>query len=284
MARIIKLTDQYIETLRDEIMAALRTARMADGKFNFQKSFDKMDVRATLKFTERAWFKMQALIMKFDKEVAWHGVVVRGAEENEYVVTDILVYPQTITSTTVVSDDEKYPLWYAMLTDTPEVFNNLRMQGHSHVNMGVTPSGTDLAFYKELLDQVGDDSFYVFVIFNKKGDKTVKIYDFEKNMLFETADVDVSILDEDGSLDQFLKDAGEMVRNEPVRQTYSSQKSAGGYQYSGYSGYSGAGYYNEYSGEYITSGKPDKKEKESKQSAGKKYKAGFKSIYDYDEF
>ena len=39
--------------------------------------------------------------------------------------------------------------------------------------------------------------FYIFLIYNKKGDKTFKIYDLAKNVLFETSDVTVKIINEE---------------------------------------------------------------------------------------
>lgn len=295
MSKIIKLTQDYLEAMRDEIIESLSKARMTDGKFTFTKSFDKVDKRATLLFTEVAWIKMWTIIFGIDKEIAWHGVVKRD-EDNTYVVSDILVYPQKVTGATVESDDDKYPFWYAKLTDTPEVFDNLRMQGHSHVNMGVTPSGTDLAFYKDILDMVGEDDFYVFVIFNKKGEKTVKIYDFRDNLLYETADVDVKVSDNGTGLSQVSQDIKDMVApavttKETTASTWkSSSPGYGNGNYGGYSGYSGysSGYTSEYStakynyGNYGKALNKDKDKGESKKSSGRpKYYANF--WYDEDD-
>lgn len=285
MAKIIKVNEEIIASMQEELLNALRNARMADGKFTFQKSFDKVEQKANLMFTEMAWLKMQMLIQNIDKEVAWHGVVKRG-DENEYIVSDILVYPQKVAAATVESDDDEYPLWYAKLTDTPEVFENLRMQGHSHVNMGVTPSSTDLNFYNTLLADIPEDSFYVFVIYNKKGDKTVKIYDFAKNILFETADVDVSIIDEGNGLDQFLKDAKEMVKT----QTYTTQKKATTtnspakqYNY-GYYGQSWTGGYQNTQATTKSSANKKYDDYDDFDSVRKsKYATNFKSVWDFED-
>ena len=84
-----------------------------------------------------------------------------------------------------------------LMNHEDDVFNNIRMQGHSHVNMGVTPSGVDNSLYERILEQLDDEMFYIFLIYNKKGDKTFKIYDLAKNILFETGDVTVKVLDDD---------------------------------------------------------------------------------------
>ena len=216
MAKIIKLTPECIEQARQEFEASLANIKLSDGKINFTKSFATIQRRATIYFTEIAWLKMQTLIREFDKEVAWHGIASRGEdpEKDEYFITDIIVYPQTVTGVTVTTDQEEYENWLNGLED--DVFNNLRMQGHSHVNMGTTPSGVDNNLYESILGQLKSTMFYIFMIWNKKGEKTIKLYDMAKNVLFETADCTVSILDDGTGTEAFLKDARTKVRTAPI--------------------------------------------------------------------
>ena len=195
MAKIIRLTPEYLNQIREEFETSLRSMKLADGKLSFSKSFGSIDRKATVYFTDMAWQKMQALIRECDKEVGWHGIAYRGddPEKDEYFINDILVYPQEVTGATVTTDQEKYQSW--LFDHDDDVFNNIRMQGHSHVNMGTTPSGVDTSLYERILDQLDDQMFYIFLIYNKRGEKTYKIYDLAKNVLFETADVTVEVLD-----------------------------------------------------------------------------------------
>lgn len=196
MAKIIKITPDCLAEIRKDFEETLSSAKLSDGKISFSKSFGNIKRDATVFFTHEAWQKMQALIKGFDKEVAWHGLAYRGEEgKDEYYITDILVYPQEVTGATVNTDQEKYQMW--LMSHEDDVFNNIRMQGHSHVNMGVTPSGVDNSLYERILEQLDDEMFYIFLIYNKKGDKTFKIYDLAKNILFETGDVTVKVLDDD---------------------------------------------------------------------------------------
>ena len=39
--------------------------------------------------------------------------------------------------------------------------------GHSHVNMGTSPSSVDLNHQEEILRMLGDNDFYIFMIWNK---------------------------------------------------------------------------------------------------------------------
>lgn len=206
--------------------------KLSDGKINFTKTFGNIQRKATLYFTELAYLKMLTLVREFDKEVAWHGIAKRhDTEEDAYVISDILVYPQEVTGATVNTDQEKYQMW--LMSHEDDVFDNIRMQGHSHVNMGTTPSTVDTSLYERLLDQLDDTMFYIFLIWNKRNEKTIKIYDLAKNVLFETADVTVSLIEDGTGMEKFLSTAKEMVQDKKYTPTtptnYGKPYGYGGY-------------------------------------------------------
>lgn len=213
MSKPIKMTSENLLEIRKEFEEALKGLKLSDGKISFSKTFGNTQRKAKLYFTEMAWLKMLTLVREFDKEVAWHGIAKRGDNpaEDSYVISDILVYPQEVTGATVNTDQEKYQLW--LMNHEDEVFNNIRMQGHSHVNMGTTPSSVDTSLYDRILEQLDDDMFYIFLIWNKRNEKTIKIYDLAKNVLFETADVTVQVLDDGTGIESFMKSAKEMVQD-----------------------------------------------------------------------
>lgn len=82
-------------------------------------------------------------------------------------------------------------MWMNELDD--ETFNHMRFHGHSHVNMGVTPSGVDTDYQETLANTVQD--FYIFGIFNKKRSYNLYLYDMEQNVLFETKDLKTTLND-----------------------------------------------------------------------------------------
>lgn len=243
MSKNIKITDESLNEVRKAFEEALSTGKFSDGKITFTKTLGIVNRKATVFFTELAWLKMQTLIREFDKEVAWHGIAKRGedASKDEYYITDILVYPQEVTGATVSTDQEKYQMW--LMNHDDEVFNNIRMQGHSHVNMGVTPSSVDTSLYDRILEQLDDDMFYIFMIWNKRKEKTIKIYDLAKNILFDTSDVTVEVLDDGTGIEKFLKDAKDAVKDKPTTPTTTYQSPyRGSYGYGGYYGGYGSSY------------------------------------------
>ena len=216
MSKIIRMTPDYIEQIKREFAEAITKAKIADGKISFTRSFATTSQKARLLFTEKAWTKMQALIREFDKEVAWHGVAERG-EGNDYVVSDILVYPQEVTGTNVEMDTEEYAKWIqAGILSGDERFDHFYFQGHSHVSMGVTPSSVDLNHQQEILEQLRDGGFYIFVIWNKRNEHNVRIYDLQKNTLFEPVDISVEVIEDEDGVEKFVRDAKSLVKNKPA--------------------------------------------------------------------
>lgn len=212
MSKTIKPTAEQLKEYQEEFWNSLKSLKLTDGKISFTKTIKDTNEKATLFFAPIAWRKMKALVDGFDKEVAWHGVAYRVEnEENkcEYCIEDILVYPQKVTGATVNTDQEKYEAWLMQHDD--DIFNNIRMQGHSHVNMSTSPSSVDETHQSKILDQLEDDMFYIFLIWNKSDSKFIRIYDLAKNTLFETKDVTVEVLDDGSGLEEFMKTAKELV-------------------------------------------------------------------------
>lgn len=213
MSRAIKITDDMKVSFLKDFEELLKSCKAADGKVSVSYSLGNTNRKAKVIFSELAWLKMQTLIREFDKEVAWHGVATRSADEtkDEYLISDILVYPQVVTGASVNTDQKKYEMW--LMSHENDVFNNIRMQGHSHVNMSTFPSTVDISHQERILEQVEDDMFYIFMIWNKRGDKNIKIYDMTKNTLFENQDITVEVLDDGTGIEHFLADAKKKVQN-----------------------------------------------------------------------
>lgn len=192
MSKKIKLSEQDVQELQLEFYKHLMAMKMLDGKISFNKTLpsNKDNKRATVEFSGKAFAKMTRLVAEFASEVAWHGTAFRDEQDpTKFYIDDILVYPQKVTGSTVNTDQEKYQTWLYELED--DVFNNIRMQGHSHVNFSTSPSGVDLAHQEQIISQLEEDMFYIFMIWNKRLDRTIMIYDYANNIFYENADIDV---------------------------------------------------------------------------------------------
>lgn len=147
-----------------------------------------------------AYNKMLSLVCGFETEIGWHGLA-RRVGTNAYEIYDVIVYPQVVTGcTTVAPDDGNYDFW--LMSQPEEVFENLRFQGHSHVRMGCFPSGVDTAFYKELLKDLPEDSFYIFMILNKHGDSWMNVVDRKTQTVFENDNIQRRVVYDDPIIDE----------------------------------------------------------------------------------
>ena len=96
----------------------------ADVKSLLQKDLDFP--KQTILFQAAAWTKLQLLTFAHSSEVAANCLVFRNPEcQDEYIVYDVLVYPQIVSAATAETADN-YGLWLNELDD--ESFNDCRMQ------------------------------------------------------------------------------------------------------------------------------------------------------------
>lgn len=217
MSKPIRLTGELLEKIKAEFVETVKSMKMFDGKIKYEKSFrwkDSVDDKAYIVFTPVAFAKMTMLVQGFDSEVAWHGVVDVDPEvPNVFNIVDILVYPQLVDGSNVNTDQAAYTDWLYGLEDG--VFERVRMQGHSHVNFSTRPSSVDDSHQESILKQVGDDMFYIFMIWNKKFEHTIRIFDMKNNTLYEDGDIEVLICQDGVDLNAFMKDAKEIVKAKP---------------------------------------------------------------------
>lgn len=229
MPKVIKLTQEMCNQFIDEFKKSLEGAKMVDGKITFDKVLPNVAQKEKMKvlFTPKAWIRMDLLIKNFDSEVAWHG---SGEKVNDttFVIDDILVYPQEVTGATVNMDEVKYTQW---LIDNigDDRFQRIIMQGHSHVNMGVTASGVDLHHQEVIVSQLDPDGFYIFMIWNKSGARNIKIYDMASNFVYDNSEIECGIVPDEEYPEGFITHAKELVK----KKTYTYGGSYPGYNYGG---------------------------------------------------
>lgn len=178
---------------------------------------------------------MTTLVARYDTEVQWHGQV-RRLSDFEFEIFDIIVPPHEVSGTTVTSEYRPYCEWLNGLDD--ETFTTVKFHGHSHVNMSVSPSGTDTKYRLDLVTQLPkptdvNDVFYIFFIVNKKHEWSAEIYDFTNDALYSSDEIVLeTVFDDYGedTLEGFIANAKKVAV---------SRKYYSGYNSTGYSGYKG---------------------------------------------
>lgn len=250
MSKPIKMTRAMKAEILADVAKRLDSMVLFDGKQSIPIDYAyKGAEKATVVFTRVAWEKQMRLVDEFSSEIGWHGTVRRDEEDaSKFYIEDIFVFPQEVTGATVTPAQGEYDQWNA--TRPPEQFKAMRYHGHSHVRMGTTPSCTDNTFQKDIIGrlngdgyteevreqmmaQLGDSAFYIFMIWNKQREFNVRIYDLFNNVSYEGKEVEV-VLEGLEDLDAFIADAKAQVRTKTYQSPY-----YGGYQ--GGSVYGGSG-------------------------------------------
>jgi hypothetical protein len=125
-------------------------------------------------------------------EIGWLGTVTRY-DDNNWIINDTLLFEQQVAATTCEITPEglaKVAEEILQKPDGMEIYNSIRLWGHSHVNMGVSPSGQDNDQMKTFKDT--GSPWFIRVIANKSGDMEFTLYDFANSLSF--ADVPWQIL------------------------------------------------------------------------------------------
>lgn len=170
----------------------------------------------TVYITTQAYTKMRMLVDKTTTEIGWYGTVTKvPGLTGVYVIEDIIVYPQKVTGATCEQLDNK--MFEFEMSLTTDQVNHKRFHGHSHVNMGTTPSGVDEQFYHDILTQVTD--FFIITVTNKRNEYTTRVYDMEHNILF--TDVPITVIDDEGlELDLWYEESKKQLEEPTVVNRY----------------------------------------------------------------
>lgn len=128
--------------------------------------------------------KMFVYVDECSDEIGWLGTV-KQINEKYYIIEDVFLFDQNVHGTTTEITPEGLSEFAEELLkreDGLEIWNNLKMWGHSHVNMSVTPSGQDDKQMKEF-GEIGHD-WFIRLICNKKGDMKLDFFDYKHGIAF----------------------------------------------------------------------------------------------------
>jgi len=216
--RPIKLSEQekaaIVKALSEKLLEQLDHYTFEKStKITFTQDIGaKAKEKARIIYSPLAWLRMKKLVDHFKTEVSWFGLVKRLGDKAWYVY-DVLVCRQQVNGAKVDTEDEDMLEFLAGLSD--EQAEDLHFQAHSHVDMATTPSGTDMQNQQDILNNMpGQEGFYIFQIWNKRGDINSFIYDLDNNVFFDRDDVELEVDDpEFGSLDNYANEIAKLVSN-----------------------------------------------------------------------
>lgn len=213
MANQISLSQDRIIELREKF-EKLIASPIHNGIFKMEETL-RDDRKASVIITPMAYAKMIALVQNYTTEVGWHGRAKRGEVDGEYIIYDIIIYPQDVTGASVTTDQKEYSDWNdALDIDT---LKSVRFHGHSHVNFSASPSSVDREHYEGLTSMLGRNDFYVFMIINKSGNIWCEIQDNAINAIYKNNDITVDVRECDDSVNEFLVSAQKNVKERVVK-------------------------------------------------------------------
>lgn len=196
----LRLNNNEIDMVIEEVKKTLsKCNKLSELKLD-TKELNKVcynGEQPVIQMTPETYIKMMGLVHGSDVEVAWHMLCNRNKEENTYLIYDILTFPQINSPTATRTDTDAFGEWMNnLIMDMSFPIEDMRVHGHSHVNMNVFSSGVDDEYQKELINSVEDGDYYIFLICNKRHEICALIYDFENQILFENKDI-IFIVGED---------------------------------------------------------------------------------------
>lgn len=206
----LRMTPEEKDALMRQIRDKFELDCKADiGTFDFTKKDVEEFIKTSLQVESKGrpligvsadiYCKMMTLVQQSPTEISWHALVKRNKDKNVYLIYDLLLFPQINGATSTTTDEDKFAEWQMDLIKDPKFpYEDLRCHMHSHVNMAVFSSGVDDQYQKDILTNLKDGDYYLFLVLNKRSEICILLYDYETYTLYETEDVDFVIMDAKG--------------------------------------------------------------------------------------
>lgn len=153
--------------------------------------------------TEFAHQKLETYIAECNDEIGALATVEQTSK-GVYLIKDAFLFKQEVHSTTCEITTEgltEFANEILALENGVEIWNEIRCWFHSHVNMGISPSGQDEK-QMELFENSGHD-FFIRLIGNKKGEMGITLYDYSQGIIWDN--LDYNIIYDDTKADKVIE-------------------------------------------------------------------------------
>ncbi len=127
--------------------------------------------------------KMKVYVDECRDEVGWLGTAVR--DDKGIYITDTFLFDQEVSAVTTDITEEGLSTFAEELLKQPngvEIWNNIKVWGHSHVNMATSPSRTD-ENQMETFVECGHD-WFIRIIANKNGSLRIDLFDYALGVIY----------------------------------------------------------------------------------------------------
>lgn len=184
--------------------------------------------------TPLAFDKMWAWVDACPEEVGWVGRVQKF--EEVFAITDVFLLDQDVQpALTTITEKGVRDFLMEWVVKDPNVVNEMRMWGHSHVNMGTTPSGQDEQQMQLFLNP--DIDWFIRLICNKRGRMQFTILYYTLGLEVNDVPWDLIRTVDQETMDSYKAELAVKVRKSSYGRTWEAPKGTGGfnrrYDYSG---------------------------------------------------
>jgi hypothetical protein len=234
-----KAKPTIVERRKDMKYKVNTTSTTASGVVPIQGA-TKYPSEPDIYFTRETWVKQCHLVDKCSKEVGWFALVDYDETNNSFTITEIVIPNQEVTA--AETDIGKEDLADAAMELIEQGKDTSKMYAwfHSHVDMGVSPSGQDEYQVEDFLEDLADQPevpAFIRGIQNKKGDLKIDVYYIQHGIAYQNVNFYV-IHDDDP---QWYKDIEAEIKTKVTERTYYCNGAYGGGRTStGKSGYGNA--------------------------------------------
>lgn len=192
---------------------------------------------------KKALDMMEIIVERCKLEVGWLGTVSKINESTFHIEEVFLPEQEVSAASTDLMEDGMAKLVEKLLAEgRDDAVSKLRFWGHSHVNMGISPSTTDDSTMKEF--EENGCEFFVRAIMNKRGEAKFDLYDYKRGISY----INISWSVETPRSEELETEIKKLVDDNVKEKRYDTGYYNNGYYDNGY-GYGGA-----YSSRYNSGG------------------------------
>lgn len=189
-----KPTSPSIISRRKEMKYTVDTTSTTASGFVPIKGANKFPEEPNIFFTREAWVKQCHLVKICNKEVGWFALVEFHEESNSFIIFELVIPKQEVTHVETAIGKEDLADAATELIEAGKDTSKMYAWFHSHVNMGVSPSGQDEYQVEDFLEDLADQPeipAFIRGIQNKAGALKLDVYYIQQGIAYQNLDYEI---------------------------------------------------------------------------------------------